>query len=146
MCVHTRYRDVFAPPNALPASSDWPGSSLLRCVKHSWEGAAALVSLPRKLPTPQPVIPLVTVRWWLVVASLCSRSVPFHVTENMAFWLWFMVSPGRKGQKRSRNNLVKSRILSVENQLLPYSLWHRASWVGVRKAQSKAVYCFIMRF
>lgn len=37
--------------------------SMLRCAKCSWEVAAAVVSLPRKLPTPQLAIPLVTVGW-----------------------------------------------------------------------------------
>lgn len=121
MCANTRYWDGFALPNGLPAASDWLVVSEFRCVKHSWEGAAAVVISSQKsthTPTGHSVGP---VRWWLVVASLCSKNVPFYLTENMAFWLWFIASPRRKGQKRLRNNLVKSRILSVENQLLPYS-------------------------
>lgn len=146
MCAHMLLR-CFCP-------AKWAASciiltmvfSVFRCVKHSWEGAATMVSLPRKLPTPRPVTQLVTVRWWLVVASLWCKNIALLIAENMAFWLWFIASPRRKGQKRLGNNLVKSRILSIENPLLLYSVWHRASWVGVRKAQSKAVYCFIMRF
>lgn len=71
------------------------------------------------------------VRWRLVVALLCSKNVTVHRAEDtflffvgLFFCLFVLIycKPWKKGEKKIRSNLVKSRILSVENQLLPYSL------------------------
>ena len=79
---------------------------------------------------------MVIVRWRLLVAFLCSKNVTVHGAEDtflffvgVFFFFGFdlLHAQEERGKKRLRSNLVKSRILSFENQLLPYSLCHRAS-------------------
>lgn len=81
----------------------------------------------------------------MVVAFLCSKNGVFHVAERMGFLALIYCQSWKKGIKRLRNNLVKSRMLSAKSGIATFTMIQDLL-IEPGKAQRKGISYYFVRF